>query len=128
VPLPSLSAAVDAKQQEADKKSRKRRKDIEDGLQMRQDIADMSKNYDWGGVPFDDCKKQRNDMVRVSCWASMPVQHELGEDRSRKVARGLCAGRTGQFTGPTDKCQHGCAGLCRGQRNSTDSIPQMSAR
>lgn len=66
-PLSSLSAAVGAKQQEADKKSRKRKKDIEDGLQMRQDIADMSKNYDWGGAPFEDNTRMKTDMVGANC-------------------------------------------------------------
>jgi hypothetical protein len=92
---------VDAKQQEADKQSRKRKKDIKDGLQMRQEIADMSKNYDWGGAPFDDCKKQRNDMVSVMSWALMAVQHELVRVAAGKpgaCVRGAWGSLPGQLT------------------------------
>lgn len=33
------------------------------GLELRRELADMSKVYDWGGMPFDDAKQKNKDMV-----------------------------------------------------------------
>lgn len=33
------------------------------GLELRRELADMSKVYDWGGMPFDDARQKNKDMV-----------------------------------------------------------------
>jgi hypothetical protein len=67
--LPSLSAAVEQQQEAQQEESKKRKKTLEEGLQLKADIQDRSKTYDWNGELFPEVNGRLRpmDMVSLAC-------------------------------------------------------------
>ena len=64
--LPSLSAAVEQHQREQQEESKKRKKTVELGLQLKADIQDRSKMYDWNAEFFPEVNGKLRPMDMVS--------------------------------------------------------------
>jgi hypothetical protein len=66
--LPSLSAAVEQHQKKRQLETGKHKTTVEEGLELRDRIQGLSKQYDWGGAFFKDVAKQvePKDMVSLA--------------------------------------------------------------